>query len=505
MCKSNSAHAYYIAVFGKITIKRQKILQISTFSAHKKFFLRFFRPLICFFIFSLTFIQIIRFTSHSYRGIISRKEIKFGKLYKSLQFPEKSNKRKRTKKGTCAMAYIEPRISKKSGKVTSYTIHVYDGYNSNGKRKTFSKSYKPESGLTRRQIERKLVRIAAQFEEECKNGPEDMSVNMRMSDFAPLYLETMQDKLSPTVYRGYERAITKIILPSLGEYKMTEIKPIHIQKFVKTLSTMPKYERNGKPNQRGEVLSPSSVKRKLAVLQSMFTLAVKLGMLNSSPADSKRLTLATPMRPEIEIFTKQEAAHILECLENEPLQFQALIQLAIFTGAREGELVGLRFSDVDFSTGKMTIARSAYKSKGEPVKTKPPKSNRTRTPSLNPSCIAIIRELMQERIAQKGVADGEEFDDWIFLGRQGGLMCPETPSRQFTRFLQKYGIPHRKFHSLRHTSATLLLYNGTDLKTVQERLGHADFTTTNKYLHLVEQADVDAVNSLEDLLTGNKL
>ena len=79
-------------------------------------------------------------------------------------------------------------------------------------------------------------------------------------------------------------------------------------------------------------------------------------------------------------------------------------------------------------------------------------------------------------------------------------MNPQTPTKQFEKFLQRNGLRHRKFHSLRHTSATLLLYNGTDLKTVQERLGHGDFTTTNKYLHLVEQADAQAVDSLEELL-----
>ncbi|MCM1525583.1 MAG: site-specific integrase [Ruminococcus sp.] len=399
------------------------------------------------------------------------------------------------------MAYIEPRVSKKSGKITSYTIHVYDGYGINGKRKTFSKSYKPESGMTRKQIEKNLVRIAAQFEDECKNGTVEIPVNMRLREFAPLYLDTMKDKLSPTVYGGYERTIKRIIIPALGNYKMSEIKPIHVQKFVGALSDMPRLERDGKPNPKGEPISPSTVKRKLCVLQSMFTLAVKLGMLSSSPADSKRLTLAAPMRPEIEIFSKQEAAYILQCLEREPLMFRTLIQLAIFTGVREGEIVGLRFSDVDFCAGKLTVARSAYKLKGEPVKTKPPKSNRTRTLSLNRSCISLLEELRQERITEKCGSNGRDFDDYIFIGKNGGMMCPETPSRQFTKFLAKNDIPHRKFHSLRHTSATLLLYNGTDLKTVQERLGHADFTTTNKYLHLVEQADVDAVNSLEKLLT----
>ena len=80
-------------------------------------------------------------------------------------------------------------------------------------------------------------------------------------------------------------------------------------------------------------------------------------------------------------------------------------------------------------------------------------------------------------------------------------MNPMTPTKQFSDFLDKYGLKHRKFHSLRHTSATLLLYTGVNIKQVQGRLGHGDIETTNKYLHLLEEADVDAVNRLDLLLS----
>lgn len=80
------------------------------------------------------------------------------------------------------------------------------------------------------------------------------------------------------------------------------------------------------------------------------------------------------------------------------------------------------------------------------------------------------------------------------------MMNPQTPTKQFSKFLGKYGLKHRKFHSLRHTSATLLLYAGVNIKQVQGRLGHGDIETTNKYLHLIEEADVEAVNKLDIML-----
>lgn len=399
------------------------------------------------------------------------------------------------------MATITPRKNK-NGEIISYTIRVYRGYDSNGERlKPYTMTYKPASGLTAKQIERELNRQAVQFEEKCKNGLVGSAASLKLSDFAPVYLSAVKETLSPVCFSAYSRVIDTIILPALGHIKLNELKPVHVQQFVKQLAEMPKLKRDGTPDESGEKLSPSTIRRKLAVLQSMLTLATKLGYITTNPAEAKRLTLPKAPRPEIEIFTRQQAAYILQCLKDEDLQFQALIQLAIFTGAREGELVGLKFSDINFNTRKMTISRSAYKIKGEPVKTKAPKSGKARTVTLNASCIELLKQLAQHHLLDEmrlGTAwAGEE---WVFTQWNGAIMHPQTPSRQFDKFLKRHDIPHRKFHSLRHTSATLLLYNGTDLKTVQERLGHADFTTTNKYLHLVEQADSEAVDGLEQLL-----
>ncbi|MGN1338984.1 MAG: tyrosine-type recombinase/integrase, partial [Oscillospiraceae bacterium] len=82
----------------------------------------------------------------------------------------------------------------------------------------------------------------------------------------------------------------------------------------------------------------------------------------------------------------------------------------------------------------------------------------------------------------------------------GEIMNPQTPTKQFSKFLERHGLRHRKFHSLRHTSATLLLYAGVNIKQVQGRLGHGDIETTNKYLHVLEEADVEAAKALDIML-----
>lgn len=171
-----------------------------------------------------------------------------------------------------------------------------------------------------------------------------------------------------------------------------------------------------------------------------------------------------------------------------------MIQLAIFTGARRGELVGLRFSDFDFENHKVTIERTAIKLKGEKTTTKPPKDYEARTIAINPTCSSLVQELQQEKRNQIRKTE------WVFTQDNGEIMNPQTPSRQFEKFLKKHGIKHRKFHALRHTSATLLLYSGINLRQVQARLGHSDIETTEKYLHCIEEADEQAAKELTKLL-----
>ena len=91
-------------------------------------------------------------------------------------------------------------------------------------------------------------------------------------------------------------------------------------------------------------------------------------------------------------------------------------------------------------------------------------------------------------------------ENWLFTQDNGEIMNPQTPTKQFSKFLKKYGLKHHKFHSLRHTSATLLLYGGVNIKQVQQRLGHGDISTTNKYLHCIAEADEEAANVLQNML-----
>lgn len=397
------------------------------------------------------------------------------------------------------MANIEKRTNSK-GEIISYRIRVYKGVKGDGKRmKPYTKTWVPEPGMNAAQIEKEINRLAVLFEEEVHAGEVVVDQSLRFKDFIPQYMEITKVRLSPLTLHFYNRIIDRFLIPYFGNKKMQDIKTVHIQGFINHLMEVD--PEHGSATNNTDKLSPSTVRRYLCVLQSILRLAVKLEIIASNPAKGEKLTIPRMVRPKIEIFTKAEATEMLKCLTKEDLMFQTFVQLAIITGARRGELTALKFSDFDYDRNQLTISRAAVKLKDQPIMIKPPKDYEVRTVTVNQHCIQLVKMLQahyeseKQRLGNKWVGD-----EWVFTQWNGEIMNPSTPTKQFRLFLKKHGLKHRKLHSLRHTSATLLLYGGVNIRQVQARLGHSEIETTQKYLHYLTDADAEAANILTNMI-----
>ncbi len=397
------------------------------------------------------------------------------------------------------MANIEKRTNSK-GEIISYRIRVSRGYDENGKRlKSFMKTWIPEPGMTPRQIEKELSRQALIFEEECRSGNNVVNQSVTFSDFIPTYRDVIKVSISPLTLQFYNRIIDRLLIPYFGRKKMQDIKTTHIQGFINHLMEID--PEHGSPTNETDKLSPSTIRRYLTVLQSIFKLALKLEIIANNPAKGEKLTIPRVVNPKIEIFTKSEATEMLKCLTEEDLMFQTFIQLAIITGARRGELAALKFSDFDYERCQLTISRAAVKLKDQPITIKPPKDYEIRTVTVNQHCIQLVK-MLQEHYENEKKRLGNKWigDEWVFTQWNGEIMNPQTPTKQFRLFLKKHGLKHRKLHSLRHTSATLLLYGGVNIRQVQARLGHSEIETTQKYLHYLTDADAEAATILTNMI-----
>lgn len=389
-------------------------------------------------------------------------------------------------------------ITRREGKTgVSYRIKVSCGYDSTGKQITKTMTWKPSPSMSAKQIEKELNKVAVEFEQKIVSGNYADTQNIKLSDFCDKYLQMTDGTLAPTTKAFYKNVIEHIIKPSLGHMKLNTIKPIHAQQFIHMLT-----EDGIRTDGKGDKLSPATVKRYFTVLKSIMAMAYKLDLIEKNPTDTTKLTLPDVEEPEIEIFTKEEATQMLSCLTDEPLAFQVLIHLAIVTGCRRGELVALKWSAVDFTSCSITVKLSNYKLTGEDVRSKAPKTRKSaREIAIPEYLVELLKRYHSEQEADKRrLGDKWEGDGWIFTQWNGKPMNPQTPTKQFSKFLQRNGIPHRKFHALRHTSATLLLLSGTNIKNVASRLGHTQLSTTNRYVHALRDADQVAAKTFEALI-----
>ena len=316
------------------------------------------------------------------------------------------------------------------------------------------------------------------------------------ADFCVIYLTAKKENISSTTYLLYETAIQRILIPKLGHLHLDEIKPFHVQELINFLATP-----SGRVDKKGEKLAPATIRRYLTILQSIMTMAWKQEYIQSNPADTRRLEISKIVTPEVEAFSNEEIAEILKMAQLEPIHIHAVIATAIYTGARRGEIAGLKWDDVDFEKRTMYIRRSVVKLVGQEPEIKLPKTiSSIRQMAIPQALCDVLQELKKDQdrkkalLGEKWHEEGFLFTDWC-----GHVMHPHTPTKQFDKFLKKYGFRHLKFHGLRHSSATYLLSNGCDIKTVSKRLGHTSIDTTNIYVHALAKTDKAAADCFDTI------
>lgn len=272
-------------------------------------------------------------------------------------------------------------------------------------------TFKPASDMTVEQAEETAFRLADEFDMMCET--DRISPEMTLAPFCEMYLDIKKNVLAERTYRQYIVVINNLICKYMGNLKLNEVKIYHVQNLVNILSN--------------SGIKPATIKRKLAVLQSVMKLAENLDLIDSSPIKLNKLTMPKITKPKTEIFTKNETSEMLERLEKEPMQFRLAVQLAIITGARRGEITALKYSDFDFDNCTVTVSRSAYKTTGEPVKTKSPKDNESRT-------IAVTAEILH-LVRMSKIMNRADLNDWIFIDVCGK---PAQSSETFSKVFQLF-------------------------------------------------------------------
>lgn len=297
--------------------------------------------------------------------------------------------------------------------------------------------------------------------------------------FSSVFLDLKRRNVAVTTLSSYESIISTRLIPAFGNFELNSITRLSVQLFVNSLSD--------------DGLSSATVIRIFTVFREMLKKAVLYDLLDSIKA-IENIELPRVIKREKRCLTVDECKYLFFCLRNEPLLWQAFFVTALDTGARRGELVALQWQDIDFDNSLIHIEKAAYRLKGV-VGVKEPKGRASRSVFVTKRSLNLLRSL---RMAQ-GVLDHSAF----VFSADGGMMYPTSPSRWWSNFLKKTGVPHSEgmgVHILRHTCASFLLANKVPIVAVQRRLGHASMSTTFLYLHGDLEADKRARDVFEKIL-----
>ena len=306
-----------------------------------------------------------------------------------------------------------------------------------------------------------------------------------LSTFVDAWLEAMRSQVRPTTWRYYEQKARSYVVPALGQRRLGSIRVGDLNVFYARLLESGRADGGG--------LSPASVRHVHRTVRRLLRDAVRWGWIGYNPAETADVPAVG--RPELQIWSAEQVAVFLEAVSDD--RWYAAWLLAVMTGMRRGEIVGLRWRDVDDTEIRV---RQTIPKAGEFSEPKTRAGRRTVTIDQATSTALQTRRRV---VAAERLAAGEDYCDLdlVFAWGDGSSIDPNLFSRWFRRHSDRAGLPPIRFHDLRHTSATLALAAGVPAKVVSERIGHASVAITlDLYTHRVDDLHRDAATQIAGLV-----
>lgn len=316
---------------------------------------------------------------------------------------------------------------------------------------------------------------------EATGGPEGC-----VQGFLSAWLSHMAGRVRPKTLEGYEALIRRHALPALGALPLGAVRPLHIQDLYGQLVG------SGR-------LSPGTVLNLHLVLNQAFGQAQRWGLVGANPA-----AMAQPPRPrrrEAVVVDADLAARLVREVQETWLALPVV--MALSTGMRRGEILGLRWGDLDADLTVAQVRRTLQAVKGELLFAEP-KTRRSRRSVPLPAIVGPMLRAQREAQADRRATSERWTDLDLVIDRgDGAPVNPGTLSAGWHRFCRLRGLPSVRFHDLRHGHATLMLLQGVHPKVVSERLGHASIgITLDTYSHVLPTMQAEAVRAFDELFPG---
>ncbi len=384
------------------------------------------------------------------------------------------------RKSAAGSGTIRKKTVTRNGKEYTYWEARYTAGYDPGTGKQIQRSI---TGKTQKEVSRKLKEATTALDAGTYTAPSKMTVAQWMDIWAVDYLGGVK----PLTVSNYQSNIRNHIKPCLGAIRLDALTPHEIQAFYNSLT-----------------VSPKTVKNIHGVLHKALDQAVSNGYIRFNPADS--CVLPRVVRKEIQPLDEKQIADFLRAIHGDP--FEDLFLVTLFTGLREGEILGLTWDCVDLANGILTINKQLIAARGaeEKYQLAPTKNGKARTITVAPSVRDILRRVKCRQLENR-LKYGECWADtgFVFTTELGEHLIHYTVYTHYKKIAAQIGCPDSRFHDLRHTYAVASIQSGDDLKTVQENLGHATASfTLDVYGHVTQQMRQASADRMEQFIQSVK-
>ncbi len=335
-------------------------------------------------------------------------------------------------------------------------------------------------GKTQKEVRQKLAEISVEMD----NGTYTRPQKIKLSEWLDIWLAEYLGGVKPRTLDSYQTQVETHIKPALGLKKLSDLAPHDIQRFYNTLT-------------RDKGLSPKSVKNVHGVLHKALEQAVKIGYIKYNP--SSVCELPRIERKEIKPLNDEEIAVFLQAIQGH--KYEAVYLVTLFTGMRQGEVLGLTWDCIDFKHSTITVKQQLQKERrgnGE-YHLVTPKNGKIRRITAAPFVMNVLRQQQKRQFEWQFKAhEVWENSNLVFTNETGHNLSAQTVYLHFKKIATACGFPDARFHDLRHSYAVAALHAGDDIKTVQENLGHhtAAFTL-DVYGHVTDKMKQESADRME--------
>lgn len=390
------------------------------------------------------------------------------------------------RKAAAGTGTIRKKTVTRSGKEYTYWEARYSAGKDPGTGKQIQRSI---TGKTQKEVAQKLKAATASIDAGTYTAPSKMTVGEWLDIWSGDYLGGVK----PFTVASYEGQIKNHIKPALGAVKLEALNAHTIQSFYNKLGK----EHDGKPG-----LSPKTVKNVHGVLHKALQQAVAIGYIRFNPTDA--CTLPRMQKREIKPLDEEQSKSFLKAIQGH--RMEDLFTITLFTGMREGEVLGLTWDNVDFDRGTIFINKQLQreKKKGGLYIFASLKNDKARTITPAPWVMQLLRAHRGRQNEQRlGAGKLWENSGLVFTDELGHHLAIHTVYKEFKAVVAAIGCPDARFHDLRHSYAVAAIRSGDDIKTVQGNLGHATAAfTLDVYGHVTDQMKKESAARMEGYIKG---